>query len=98
MKQTLISFLSLIIVLVILALAQFLSPALGPFARLVRPLAPRTTKAQGNPRTRVWVNTRSGLYYCPHSKLYGNIKPGAYLAQTDAFQRGYRAALSETCQ
>ena len=101
MKRALTSFLSLIIVLVMLTLAEFSSHScvvLRPLPRLANFLTPRTASAHGTPRTRVWGNTRSGLYYCPYSKLYGKIKPGVSMAENDALLKGYRPALSEACQ
>src|SRR5215472_2298790 len=37
---------------------------------------------------RVWVNKKSGFYYCPDSKLYGKLKPGFFMAQDKALEAG----------
>ena len=46
----------------------------------------------------VWVNRRSGLYYCHSSKFYGRIGPGEYMRQGNALQRGFRPAEGNACQ
>ena len=65
---------------------------------------PLPWKATANAQTaahstiRVWVNRRSGFYYCPDSKLYGKLKPGFFMSQGKALQAGYRPPFNETCQ
>jgi len=46
---------------------------------------------------KIWVNKRSGLYYCPDSKYYGKLTPGVYMLQGDAIQDGYQPAAHEAC-
>jgi hypothetical protein len=71
---------------------------------LLRDTLPRwrktTTTAQtpAQSRIRVWVNRRSGFYYCPESKLYGKLEPGFFTSQGEALQAGYRAPYNDTCQ
>ena len=48
--------------------------------------------------TKIWANQRSGLYYCPDSKLYGKITPGAYMSQSEAIQNGYQPAVDQSCR
>jgi hypothetical protein len=59
-----------------------------------------TTNAQSaaQSRIRVWVNSRSGFYYCPDSKLYGKLKPGFFTSQGKAQQAGYRPPFNDMCQ
>ena len=45
----------------------------------------------------VWVNPRSGYYYCAKTRFYGKMKPGFYLRQGTAMQRGYRPAEGGAC-
>ena len=45
----------------------------------------------------VWVNRRSGLYYCHGSRFYGKMWPGEYLQQGVALQRGFRPAEGNVC-
>jgi hypothetical protein len=51
-----------------------------------------------NESARVWVSTRSGLYYCPESTLFGKATPGQYMAQGEALQKGYRPAEAQPCR
>lgn len=45
----------------------------------------------------VWVNMRSGLYYCRQSKFYGRMRPGFPMRQGNALQKGYRPAEGNVC-
>jgi len=47
---------------------------------------------------KVWAYKTTGLYYCPDSKLYGKIKPGVYMTQEKALERGYRPAGQDPCR
>lgn len=47
---------------------------------------------------KVWANKKTGWYYCPDSKLYGKLKPGMYIMQDDALERGYLPAAHEPCR
>lgn len=38
---------------------------------------------------KVWVNTRSGKFFFPGSRYYGNTKQGEYLTEQQAIQQGY---------
>jgi len=46
----------------------------------------------------VWTDKKTGWYYCPDSKLYGKLKPGAYMTEEQALERGYRPAGGYACQ
>jgi len=46
----------------------------------------------------VWVNKKSGFYYCPDSKSYGKLKPGFFMPQYEAMQAGYRPPFNGTCK
>jgi hypothetical protein len=46
----------------------------------------------------VWVNKRSGLYYCPSTKLYGKLQPGKEMPEGSALQSGFRPALGQICR
>jgi hypothetical protein len=48
--------------------------------------------AQSEGRNQVWVNTRSGKYFHPNSQWYGKTKSGEYMSESEAIQKGYRAA------
>jgi hypothetical protein len=60
--------------------------------------APTTPREAGNPDTRVWVNTNSGVYHCPGTRWYGNTKHGEFMTQKKAQGSGYRPAYSKVCQ
>jgi hypothetical protein len=45
----------------------------------------------------VWVNTISGLYHCPESRLYGSTKRGKFLPEGEAHSAGYRPAGRRRC-
>ena len=47
---------------------------------------------------KVWTYKKTGLYYCPNSKLYGRVKPGVYMTQEKALERGYRPAGQDPCR
>ena len=47
---------------------------------------------------KVWTYQKTGLYYCPNSQFYGQFKPGKYMMQDDALERGYRPAAQEPCR
>jgi hypothetical protein len=57
-----------------------------------------TAQSAAQSNIRVWVNKRSGFYYCPGSKLYGKLKPGFFMSQGNALQTGYRPPFNEMCQ
>jgi len=47
---------------------------------------------------RVWTVRKTGWYYCPDSTLYGKLKPGAYMTEEKAQERGYRPAGGDACR
>jgi hypothetical protein len=60
------------------------------------PLNTPTVAAATN--IKVWTYKKTGLYYCPDSKLYGKVKPGVYMTQEKALERGYRPAGQIPCR
>jgi ribosomal protein L37E len=58
--------------------------------------APEQPEYKGNPDTRVWIDLRTALYYCPGSDLYGKTEKGKLTsqrsAQLDQFEPAYRKA------
>lgn len=48
------------------------------------------------PPVTVWINKRSGFYYCSDSSVYGKLTPGEFLSQPTALQEGYTPA-GQTC-
>jgi len=47
--------------------------------------------------TKVWVNTRSGVYHCPGTRYYGATKSGRYMAEGVARDSAYRPAYGRNC-
>jgi hypothetical protein len=60
------------------------------------PRAPKVSSEKS--AVKIWVNQRSGLYYCPDSQFYGKIKPGVYMSKPEAIQNGYQPAANQTCR
>lgn len=56
-----------------------------------------TQKSTHNLATPVWVNRRSGFYYCRASTSYGRMHPGFVMRQGSALERGYRPAEGKLC-
>jgi len=46
----------------------------------------------------VWVNQRSGLYYCHDSRFYGKMRPGTSMLQESALLKGFRPAQGQVCR
>jgi len=76
------------------------APELPLFDRMLISLglaeAPDPPVDRGNPGAQVWVDLRTGLYYCPSTDLFGRTPRGKYTTQRDAqldqFQPAYRKA------
>ena len=47
---------------------------------------------------KVWTYEKTGRYYCPDSQFYGKFKPGKYMMQDHALERGYQPAAQEPCR
>jgi len=45
-----------------------------------------------SPATKVWVNTRSGVFHLPGSRWYGRSKDGVFMTLDNAVKKGYRQA------
>jgi eukaryotic-like serine/threonine-protein kinase len=54
--------------------------------------------ATARPDARVWANTKSKVYHCGNSALYGKTLKGNYMTQQQALAAGYRPARKEFCQ
>jgi len=48
-------------------------------------------------QVKVWVNTNSGIYWCPGSQWYGKTKKGKFMGECDAIKEGYRPAYNRPC-
>jgi len=92
----------IVVLLVVLAvLAPFLAKYRNAPAALVAKLQAMSAPAPPAPTTnmkhRVWVNRRSGLYYCRDSRFYGKMHPGISLRQESALLKGFRPATGQKC-
>lgn len=61
--------------------------------------APRE-KVQGNPHRRVWVDMKTGLYYCPGADYYGfgGRERGRVMQQRDAEYEYFQPATGAPCE
>ena len=51
----------------------------------------------GNPNTRVWVDVRTALYYCPGAELYGKSEGGKITTQLDAQRDQFQPSTRKPC-
>ena len=70
----------------------------GALHQVDRLLPLNTPSAAAATVVKVWTYKKTGLYYCPDSKLYGKVKPGVYMTQEKALERGYRPAGQLMCR
>ena len=59
--------------------------------------APEPPEYKGNPRTQVWVDLQTALYYCPGADLYGKTPKGRFSSQRDAQLDQYEPAYRKAC-
>jgi len=93
------------IVILVLAALAVLAPVLAKFhnqpATWVAKIEVMSANQPAGPdlelKHNVWVNQRSGFYYCRQSKFYGRIHPGLSMRQGPALLRGYRPAEGGMC-
>lgn len=58
---------------------------------------PTPQEYNGNPNTKVWVDVRTGLYYCPGAELYGKSKEGKVTTQLDAQRDQFQPSTLKPC-
>jgi len=85
----------------LVVLAPFLAKHRGAPAVVLAKIQKMSFDKQSSPvsnmKHNVWVNRRSGLYYCRSSGFYGKIWPGEYMHQGIALERGFRPAEGKVC-
>lgn len=52
---------------------------------------------RGNAAARVWVDTHTGIYYCPGAELYGRTSGGRYMMQDNAQGDLFSPASNRPC-
>ncbi len=85
-----------IFILLVAALVLFYSTISRLFPFVIG-LHPMWQKHAVDSNVKVWVNQRSGFYYCQDSALYGRLKPGVVMAQQKAREAGYSPAGQKYC-
>lgn len=78
-------------------------PAAHPTPKLIQatPAKPHPVQRPGapaNPDARVWANSKSKVYHCSNSALFGNTLQGKYMTQQQARAAGYHPARNRFCQ
>jgi len=58
---------------------------------------PEPPEDKGNPATQVWVDQRTGQYYCPGADLYGKTPKGKFASQRDAQLDHFEPASRKPC-
>ncbi len=59
---------------------------------------PAIGRKPGKAATRVWVDTHTGIYYCPGTELYGRTNGGQYMMQRSAQGDLFSPAYNQPCQ
>jgi len=75
---------------------------LSPFEELLVSMGlaeapPPPATYAGAPGTRVWVDVKSALYYCPGAEPYGKTPKGKFLTQRDAQDEQFQPARGQPC-
>ena len=78
-------------------LVQYRSAPATLVAKLQAMTAPQPAPPTTDMKHSVWVNRRSGLYYCRESKFYGKMRPGVSMRQESALLKGFRPAEGQKC-
>lgn len=95
-----------ITVIIVMAALAFIAPALAKMHADPAEWVTKVTKVINITQTQkpkidmkhsIWVNPRSGLFYCRQSKFYGRMRPGFYMSQGNALLKGYRPAEGHMC-
>lgn len=58
---------------------------------------PDAPVSKGNPKTQVWIDEQTALYYCPGAELYGKTPKGRLTSQRDAQFDQYEPAFRKPC-
>jgi hypothetical protein len=72
-------------------------PQAAAALHLTAPAAQAVVPAGANAQIRVWVDLKTGLYYCPGADSYGRTRSGRYLNQADARLGSFEPAERKEC-
>lgn len=94
-----------VVAIIVLVTLVMLAPLLAKYRDTPKMLvskvqamtAPQPKKPVTDMKHSVWVNRRSGLYYCHNSKFYGRMHPGFTMRQESALLKGFRPADGQMC-
>ena len=94
-----------VVMVVFLAALVMLAPLLAKYrnspkvlvSKLQKMSAPEPKKPVVDMKHLVWVNRRSGLYYCHNSRFYGRMHPGFTMRQESALLKGFRPGDGQMC-
>lgn len=100
----LVSFIGFGIVVYRASSTQAFIPSVSPSSnpQVVRPASVASTSSPTSiithPEIQVWVNTKSGKFFCPGSKWYGTTTKGKEMTQKAAQEEGYKPAYGKVCK
>jgi hypothetical protein len=79
---------------------RFAGVLLASFRSWLEPEPAAPERVQGNPHSRVWVDLKTGLYYCPHADYYGfgGRGRGKVMLQRDAEYEYFQPATGAHCE
>jgi hypothetical protein len=86
-----------VVLLLIAALAVFY-PVISQLFPLLDYAPPGQGRRAPESQAAVWVNRRSGFYYCRESAMYGKLQPGRKMVQREALAEGYSPAEGKRCK
>ena len=97
---------TIVVIVVLLVLLAAMAPLLAKYRGMpqvwVEELEAMSQSQSAPPapdvKQTVWVNRRSGLYYCRESKFYGKMSPGSSMSQETALLKGFRPAQGQSCR
>jgi hypothetical protein len=94
-----VAFIVVLVILVVMAplLAKYRAEPAVWVAKLQEMSQPQKQSPTMDLNHIVWVNRRSGLYYCRNSRFYGRMHPGLSMQQGSALQKGFRPAEGHAC-
>ena len=72
-------------------------PQVAAVLHLSAPARDVALPSGANAQVKVWVDLKTGLYYCPGSGSYGRTRSGRFLSQTEARLANFEPAERKEC-